>query len=270
MSSEPVATALGERLQGRRPRVLLTLGSGLGELADELADVTAVGFHEVGLPEPTVPGHAGRFLAGSLHGVPVLAQQGRLHLYEGLSAREVAAAVRAAAAVGVDTFVVTNAAGGLHSELVPGSLVALRDQLNLTGTNPLTGSGAPTFVDMSGAYDAGLRTMAHEAAADAGTTLAEGVYAGVPGPAYETPAEVAMLRTFGADVVGMSTVSEVIAARAERVRVLGLSLVTNVHGHEEDAAPSGVTEHADVVAVAERAGPRLAAVLRHLIPRLGG
>lgn len=266
---DPVAAALGEHLKGRRPRVLVTLGSGLGELADELSDVTAVGFRQVGLPEPTVPGHAGRFVAGSLHGVPVLAQQGRLHLYEGVSAHEVAAAVRAAAAVGVDTFVVTNAAGGLHSDLVPGSLVALTDQLNLTAVNPLAGRGTPTFVDMSGAYDAGVRSMAHEAAADAGTTLAEGVYAGVSGPAYETPAEVAMLRTLGADVVGMSTVTEVIAARAEGVRVVGLSLVTNVHD-QGDAAPSIATQHADVVAVAERTGPRLAAVLRQLIPRLGG
>lgn len=250
--------------------MLLTLGSGLGELADELTDVTAVDFGQVGLPEPTVPGHAGRFLAGKLRDVPVLVQQGRLHLYEGVSTHEVAAAVRAAAAVGVDTFVVTNAAGGLRSDVVPGSLMALTDQLNLTAVNPLTGSGSPTFVDMSGAYDAGLRAMAHEAAAEHGTGLAEGVYAGVPGPAYETPAEVAMLRTLGADVVGMSTVTEVIAARAERVRVLGLSLVTNVHDEGEEAAPSSVTEHADVVAVAERAGPRLAAVLHRLIPRLGG
>lgn len=249
--------------------MLLTLGSGLGELADELTDVTAVGFGEVGLPEPTVPGHAGRFLAGNFLGVPLLAQQGRLHLYEGVSAPRVAAAVRAAAAVGVDTLVVTNAAGGLHAGLAPGSVVALTDQLNLTGVNPLTGAGTPTFVDMSGAYDAGLRTMAHEAAAEVDMALAEGVYAGVPGPAYETPAEVAMLRTLGADVVGMSTVIEVIAARAERVRVLGLSLVTNVHAHEEEA-PSATTQHADVVAVAERAGPRLAALLHHLIPRLGG
>lgn len=270
MSTDHVATLLGERLEGRRPRVLLTLGSGLGELAGELTGATAIGFGEVGLPETTVPGHAGRFLAGELHGVPLLAQQGRLHLYEGVGAAGVAAAVRAAAAVGVHTFVATNAAGGLRPRFAPGTLVALTDQLNLTAANPLTGAGAPAFVDMSGAYDAGLRTMAHEAGAEAGTALDEGVYAGVAGPAYETPAEVAMLRTLGADLVGMSTVLEVIAARAEGLRVVGLSLVTNVHGHDVDAAPAIPTDHADVVSVARRAGPRMAAILRQLMPRLGG
>lgn len=267
MRTRQLAAALQQRLGGRRPRVLLTLGSGLGELAEQVSEAVAITFAEVGLPEPTVPGHAGRFLAGKLEGVPVLAQQGRLHLYEGVSPADVAAAVRAAADVGVDTFVATNAAGGLDPSLTPGTLVALTDQLNLTAVNPLTGGGTPSFVDMAGAYDAGARAMAHESAADVGETLAEGVYAGVPGPAYETPAEVAMLRTLGADVVGMSTVLEVIAARAAGVRVAALSLVTNVH-RDDAATGAPVTDHADVVAIAEAAGPRMAAVLRGLVPRL--
>jgi purine-nucleoside phosphorylase len=251
------------RLGERRPRVLLTLGSGLGALADDVADPTIVPFGDAGLPDAGVPGHEGRLVAGVLHGARVLVQQGRLHLYEGVGARDVTACVRAAAAVGVDTFVVTNAAGGLRPTLRPGDLLCLTDHLNLTGHNPLTGLDPPPFVDMVGAYDAGLREQAHEAAARAGERLVDGVYAGVLGPAFETPAEVRMLRALGADAVGMSTVLEVIAARAAGMRVLGLSLVTNVH--REAGAP---TAHDEVLRVGREAGPRMTAVLRALLPRL--
>lgn len=256
------AVVLRDRLAGLAPRILITLGSGLGPLAEEVTHATVVGFAELGLPAASVPGHAGRLVAGRLHGVAVLVQQGRLHLYEGHPAADVTAVVRAAAGAGVTTFLVTNAAGGLAPEQRTGDLLAITDHLNLTGRNPLIGT-APTFVDLAGAYDEGLRADAHAAAAAAGEQLRDGVYAGVVGPAYETPAEVRMLRLLGADVVGMSTVLEVIAARACGLGVLGLSVITNVHRD----APTP-TDHADVLGAAHTSGERLADVVRALLPRL--
>jgi purine-nucleoside phosphorylase len=259
MRIEP-GEALRERLGGFTPRVLITLGSGLGVLADDVEDGRALPFADLGLPESTVPGHVGQLVAGTLAGVPVLVQQGRIHLYEGHAAVDVAAVVRAAAHAGADTFVVTNAAGGLAADMTSGDLMLITDHLNLTGTTPLAG---PTFVDMVGAYDPVLGDAARAIAAAAGESLVEGVYAGLRGPAYETPAEIGMLRTLGADAVGMSTVTEVIAARALGMRVVGFSLITNVH------RPGGTpTDHAEVLDVARTAGPRLAAVVRDLLARL--
>lgn len=253
------AEALRSRLDGRAPRVLLTLGSGLGELAGEITDAVAVPFDDVGLPQSTVPGHEGRLVAGDLGGVPVLAQQGRVHLYEGVAPADVVGCVRAAARLGIEVFVVTNAAGGLSADFTPGDLMLIRDHLNLTGTTPLVG---PRFLDMAGAYEGALREVAAGVAADLGEHIVDGVYAGLRGPAYETPAEVAMLRTLGADAVGMSTVLEVIAARAAGLRVLGWSVVTNVH------RPGVATDHAEVLEVGAVAGPRLAGIVRALLPRL--
>ena len=257
-------TPLADRLEGRTPRVLLTLGSGLGELADEVRDPLILDFADIGLPSPTVPGHAGRFVVGELAGVPVIVQQGRLHLYEGVPVRDVAAAVRAAAEVGVETFLVTNAAGGLQERMSPGDILVLSDHINLTANSPLIGAGgAPQFVDMTDAYDPHLRKLAATAAQRLGAPADEGVYAGLIGPAYETPAEIQMLRAIGADAVGMSTVSEVIAARALGLRVAGFSLITNVH------RPGGTpTDHAEVLAAAGTGGPRLAALLRELLPHI--
>jgi purine-nucleoside phosphorylase len=255
-----MSVGLQAALGGFAPRVLVTLGSGLGALADEVADPIVVPYDQVGLPISTVPGHQGRFVAGTLAGVPVLVQQGRVHLYEGASAEEVGAFVRAAAAVGVTGFVVTNAAGGIRLSFSPGDLMVITDQLNLTATAPLVG---PHFVDMTGAYDPALVRAAHAAAEAAGERLVEGVYAGLRGPAYETPAEVTMLRTLGADATGMSTVNEVIQARALGLRVAGFSLITNVH------RPGGTpTHHGEVMDVGAAAGPRLAAVVRALLPEL--
>lgn len=258
-----VAEAIRERLDGFRPRVLVTLGSGLGALADEVHEPLIVPFAEVGLPGSTVPGHSGRLLAGTFggaDGVPVLVQQGRVHLYEGVPESDVVACVRAAAALGVEAFVVTNAAGGLAAEMSPGDLMLIADHLNLTGTTPLVG---PTFVDMAAAYDPGLRGLARDAAEAAGHALRDGVYAGLRGPAYETPAEVVMLRTLGADAVGMSTVLEVVAARAAGLAVLGFSLITNVH------RPGGTpTDHEEVLEAGREAGGRLAAVVRGVLARL--
>lgn len=255
-------TALRDHVEGLRPRILLTLGSGLGALAGEVADPTVIGFPELGLPTASVPGHAGRLVAGRLHGVPALVQEGRLHLYEGHPPADVTAVVRAAAETGVTTFVVTNAAGGLAPDLAAGDLLAVSDHLNLTGCSPLVGPD-PTFVDLAEAYDPALRASAHGAAAEVGEQLREGVYAGVVGPAYETPAEVRMLRLLGADAVGMSTVLEVIAARACGLRVLGLSVITNVHRDGGTA-----TDHGEVLDAANSSGARLASLLRVLLPRL--
>ncbi|MGH8909583.1 MAG: purine-nucleoside phosphorylase [Egibacteraceae bacterium] len=256
-----LVTDLAGLLGGVRPEVLLVLGSGLGALAGEVADPLVIGFEEVGLPPAAVAGHAGRLVTGRLGGVEVLVQQGRLHLYEGYDAGQVAACVRLAARAGVGTLLVTNAAGGLRADLRVGDLLLISDQLNLTGTSPLI--GAPTFVGMAGAYDPQLRAWAHEAATAMGERLVEGVYAGVVGPAYETPAEARMLRALGADAVGMSTVLEVIAARALGMRVLGCSLITNVHQpHVADA------DHRAVLEVARTASSRLAAVVRAVLPRL--
>lgn len=218
-------------------------------------------FEEAGLPAATAPGHEGRLVAGTLAGVEVVVQQGRLHLYEGYTARQVTACVRLAAEAGITALVVTNAAGGLRPDLLAGDLLLLTDHLNLTGANPLLGQ--LRFVDMSNAYDAEFRVLAHEAMAAVGERVIEGVYAGLAGPSYETPAEVRMLRTLGADAVGMSTVLEVLEARALGLRVLGYSLITNVHQPH-----STEVRHADVLAVAAAAGPKLAAVVREVLPQL--
>jgi purine-nucleoside phosphorylase len=261
-ASAGIVEALRERLGGFTPRVLLTLGSGLGGLADVMREPLVIPFDEVGLPQSTVPGHTGRLLAGELSGVPVLVQQGRIHLYEGVPVAQVVAVVEAAAAVGAEVFCVTNAAGGLAPQMEPGDLMLISDHLNLSGTTPLVG---PRFLDMAGAYDPDFRAAARAVAESAGERLLEGVYAGLSGPAYETPAEVRMLRTLGADAVGMSTVLEVIAARAAGLRVVGFSLITNVH------RPGGTpTAHEEVLEAGETAGPRLASLVAALLPRVAG
>lgn len=249
------------------PRTLLTLGSGLGAVADAVRDATDVEVGSLpGMATSTVPGHRAILRHGWIGDHEVLVQQGRIHLYEGHGAREVVRTVEVAAELGATTFVVTNAAGGLDRDLLtPGDLLVIDDHLNLTGTTPLAGvlrDGAPVFLDMAGAYDPVLRATADEVAEELGQQLKHGVYAGLVGPTYETPAEVRMLRTLGATVVGMSTVNEVIAARAAGMRVLGLSSVTNVHG--EGVA----TSHEEVLEVGADAATRLGELLLALLPRL--
>lgn len=267
---DAAAQAIADRID-EVPEVLLTLGSGLSVVAEAIEaprDIPVASIPE--LPTPGVSGHRGLLRAGRLGGVPVLAQLGRVHLYEGYGPSQVTRVVDVAARLGCATYVVTNAAGGLALEYEPGDLVVITDQLNLTGASPATGTrpstGAtpspPAFVDMTDAYDPGLRELALDVARVAGVTLRTGVYAGVAGPAYETPAEAAMLRMLGGDLVGMSTVLEVIAARRRDVRVLGLSVVTNVHGRGEPAA------HEEILVRADRAGRRLAPVLLALVGRL--
>lgn len=251
-----------------RARVAVVLGSGFGGLADVVEQPETIAYDELeGFPRPDsqVLGHAGRLVLGELAGVPVVVFQGRVHMYQGLSAVDAAWTARLAHALGCTTIVLTNAAGGISTELAPGDLVIIKDHMNLTGRNPLDGwpgpEGGVPFVPMGEAYDPSLQLMAKQVASEHGIGVRSGVYAGLLGPSFETPAEVQMLRTLGADIVGMSTVVETIAARALGLRVLGLSLVTNV------AAGPGLA-HGEVLAVGQRARSSLTALLSSLLPRL--
>jgi purine-nucleoside phosphorylase len=251
-----------------RPRIAIVLGSGLGHIVDELTDAESIDFRRLpGCPPTGVPGHAGRFVFGRMGEVPVLVQAGRYHLYEGHPPDVVAGPVRVAAELGVETLVLTNAAGGIRGTLHPGDIVLLEDHINLMSRNPLVGlvrEGETRFPDMSAPYDAELRLRAVEAAAEVGVALQSGVYAGVLGPSYETAAEVRMLAKLGADVVGMSTIPEVIVARARGVRCLAFTVVTN----NAAGLGGGALSHEEVVAVGRMAGERLGRVLRALVPRL--
>ncbi|MBK8693323.1 MAG: purine-nucleoside phosphorylase [Deltaproteobacteria bacterium] len=253
----------------RVPSVALVLGSGLGAFADTLVDATVIPFSEVPhLAKVTVPGHAGKLVIGRLREGPspvVAALAGRIHLYEGHSPDDVVFNVRALLTLGARTLVVTNAAGGISPTLRPGDLALLTDHLNLTGRTPLAGpnedSLGPRFPDMTDAYDPGLRRLAHSAAESVGQTLREGIYAGLLGPSYETPAEIRMLRSMGADLVGMSTVAEVIAARHMGAKVLGMSCVTNLAAGVSPHALS----HAEVEETARLARDRFIALLEAIL-----
>jgi purine-nucleoside phosphorylase len=226
------ADAICSRLGGQKPVAGIILGSGLGGLANEIDAVARIPFAEIpGFPTATVVGHAGALIAGTLSGQFVLALAGRFHMYEGHSAALAAFPTRVLHALGAPTLIVTNAAGGVNRLYVPGDLMLIRDHINLMFRNPLTGpveAGDLRFPDMTAPYDAALATLAREVAAEQGVELREGVYAGLLGPTYETAAEVRMLGVLGADAVGMSTVPEVIAARAIGLRVLGFSCITNL------------------------------------------
>lgn len=221
------------RHDARVPTVALVLGSGLGGYADTLDDKQVIPYGEIpGFPRSTVSGHSGELVIGTVGGMVVAAMKGRVHLYEGHDAGRVVFPLRVLRARGASHLVITNAAGGINASYRPGDLVVLSDHLNLTGRNPLIGPNddalGPRFPDMSTAYTPALRALALEVGAEQGLTLREGVYAGLLGPTYETPAEIRMLRTLGADTVGMSTVCEVIAARHMGMRIFGISCVTNL------------------------------------------
>jgi len=224
-------SALRDRLPGFRPRVGIVLGSGLAGFADAVERTAVISYRDIpSMPEPTVPGHHGEFVVGTLEQVPVILQRGRLHLYEGHSPALVALPVRLMAGLGIEVLIVTNAAGGIDRSAQPPSLMLITDQINLTGRSPLSGpvlDGEERFPDMSAAYDPVLRGLARRAGGAAGLILREGVYAGLVGPSFETPAEIRMLAGMGAHAVGMSTVLEVITARARGIRVLGISTITN-------------------------------------------
>jgi purine-nucleoside phosphorylase len=246
--------------------VALVLGSGLGDYANSLEGASAIPYAEIPhMPLSGVLGHAGNLVAGSRGGKRVVAMQGRAHLYEGNSPSEVVFGVRLMALLGAETLIVTNAAGGIAPDFEAGDLMAIRDQLNLTGTSALIGPNddrrGPRFLDMSAAFDPELIETASGVASGLGFELRRGVYAGLLGPAYETPAEVRMLRTLGADAVGMSTVLEVLAARHMGLRVLGISCIANLAAGISKAPLS----HEEVTETAARVRPRFEALLSSML-----
>jgi purine-nucleoside phosphorylase len=266
---EEARAFLQSRLRSR-PRVGVILGSGLGAIASDLECDLRLAYGAIPhWPAPHVEGHAGEFLSGQIGQTPVAFLSGRVHLYEGYRADEVAFGVRLLGALGVRALVLTNAAGGLRQDWKPPCLALLRDHINLQGTNPLVGPNderfGPRFPDLSAAYSAEFRQTARRVAAQIGVPLEEGVYAGVLGPNYETPAEVRFLRSIGADMVGMSTVTEAIAARHMGIDVLGISVITNVAAGLGDQP----IEHEEVLAAGREIVPRLKALLWEVIPELG-
>ena len=252
-----------------RPKIALVLGSGLGGFADELTDATRIPYQKIpDFPRSTAIGHAGLLVIGKAEGIAVAAMQGRVHLYEGYSAREVGFAMRVFGRMGMRSAILTNAAGGINSEFKQGALVVIRDHINLQGANPLTGLNDERFglrfPDMTQAYWRSYREIALAEAKRLGIEAHEGVYAALPGPSYETPAEIRYLKTIGADLVGMSTVPEVIVARHMGIRVLGISCVTNMAAGILDRP----LDHSEVLETGERVKGQFIALLRAVIPRI--
>ena len=244
-----------------KTRVGLVLGSGLGEAMAGFPVLGERSYREMpGMPEPSVPGHAGCFRLVEVGGVPVVAAVGRTHIYEGQGMAAVTAGVSALHTQGVEIVLLTNAAGGIRRDLAPGSLMRIRDHINLQGVSPL--EGGATFIDMTEAYDADLAQAMDKAAASAGVPLESGVYAAVRGPQFETPAEVRMLAALGADAVGMSTVPEVIFARSLGLRVAGLSMISN----QAAGLGGGVLNHEEVIETGARAALDVVKLLREWIP----
>jgi purine-nucleoside phosphorylase len=256
-----------------RPKIGLVLGSGLGAFADSLADAARVPYAEIpSFPQSTAIGHAGRMVVGNVVGnagsVAVAAMQGRVHLYEGYTAQEITFPIRVFARMGIRAVILTNAAGGMNLSYSQGALVLIRDHINLQGTNPLVGHNddrfGPRFPDMTRAYDPQYRAIAKEEAGKLNVILQEGIYAALSGPSYETPAEIDYLRRVGADLVGMSTVAEVIAARHMGLKVLAISCVTNMAAGILDQPLS----HAEVMETGERVKSTFEALLRAILPRV--
>lgn len=256
------------RLGSVAPRVAIVLGSGLGHLADTVAKPVRIPYGDIpGFPEPGVAGHKGELVVGTLEGVPVLVQSGRFHLYEGHPIETTALPVRVFARLGIKTLIVTNAAGGIRSTFRPGTLMLISDHVNLMFRNPLIGpvlDGEERFPDMSEPYDRTLRKLARDVARDARIPLDEGVYVGLLGPSYETPAEIRMLQRFGVDAVGMSTVPEVIVARARGLQCLGFSTITNLAA---GISPT-VLSHQEVLEVGRQVGAALGSIVAGVVARL--
>ena len=252
-----------------RPRIALVLGSGLGAFADEFAEARKIPYATIPhFPRSTAIGHAGQLVIGKVGDVAIAGMQGRVHLYEGYSVKEVAFPVRVFACMGVQAVILTNAAGGIKKEFSQGRLVVLKDHINLQGVNPLSGPNdeafGPRFPDMTAAYDKAFREIALAVGRTLGMELGEGTYAALAGPSYETPAEIRYLRSIGSDLVGMSTAPEVIAARHSGLRVLGISCVTN--------AAAGILDqpldHKEVLETAERVKSQFISLLRAVIGRM--
>jgi purine-nucleoside phosphorylase len=252
-----------------RPKIGLVLGSGLGAFADSLAGAIRIPYVDIPtFPRSTAIGHAGQMVIGHAGDVPVAAMQGRAHLYEGHSAQEVTFPIRVFGRMGIRAVILTNAAGGINLGYSQGALVLIRDHINLQGSNPLVGANddrfGVRFPDMSRAYDREYRKLASEEAAKLGIPLHEGIYAALLGPSYETPAEIEYLRRIGADLVGMSTVAEVIAARHMEMKVLAISCVTNMAAGILDQPLS----HAEVMETGERVKAIFESLLRAVLPRV--
>jgi purine-nucleoside phosphorylase len=251
------------------PTLGLILGSGLGPYADTFEQRTAIPFEELPhFPRSTVLGHSGNLVLGRAEGVPVAAMQGRVHFYEGYSMKDVVYPVRVLGALGIRQLIVTNAAGGVNVSFRPGDLMLITDHINLMGANPLIGPNiqelGDRFPDMSDPYNLALRESALRAAEKSNVRLREGVYLGLSGPSYETPAEIRMLRTLGADAVGMSTVPEVIAANHMGIRVLGISCITNMAA----GILSQKLTHQEVMDTTERVKDQFVSLLRNIVPSL--
>lgn len=253
------------------PKVGLILGSGLGDLANEIEDAVKIKYTDIPyFPLSTVPGHAGQLVIGKLYGVNVMAMQGRFHYYEGYSMKEVTFPVRVMKGLGVETLVVTNACGGMNPGFEAGDLMVIEDHLNMTGANPLIGPNdetlGPRFPDMSRAYDPALITLVEKTADRLDIQVRKGVYAGITGPSFMTPAELKMLRTLGADALGMSTVPEVIVANHTGIKVLGISCITDM-AIPEELEP---LTHEQVVATADRTKPKFVKLVKEIVSGLKG
>jgi purine-nucleoside phosphorylase len=265
---EAAASAIRGRLAGRRPRTAIVLGSGLGFITEHIQNPVRIPYRDIpGFPATTVIGHGAELVAGTLAGKDVLAQSGRFHLYEGHDAAVTALPIRAFASLGIDTVLLTNAAGGIRRTFSSGTVMLIADHINLTFRNPLTGPvlpGEERFPDMSDPYDGSLRALAREVGRQRRVALDEGVYVQLLGPSYETPTEIRMLDRLGADAVGMSTVVEVIAARARGLRCLGFSVITNLAA---GISPTKLN-HAEVMETANRVRNELASLVEGVIERL--
>ena len=251
------------------PSVAVVLGSGLGAFAGELSDATAIGYDEIpGFAHATVEGHAGRLVIGKAGNVAVAAMQGRFHFYEGYSLEEVTFPIRVLKLLGVNTLMLTNAAGSLNTELTPGSLMVISDHINLMGVNPLIGPNddrfGPRFPDLTSVYARRLQDIVINEANAIGLDMRRGIYAALSGPSYETPAEIHMVRTLGADAVGMSTVPEAIVARHMNLEVIGISCITNLAA----GVSNRPVDHSQVIATGERVRAEFTELLRRVVARL--
>lgn len=266
--AENAARTIRARITAQ-PRIAIVLGSGLGDFADEFENAVTIPYQEIpGFVSSTAQGHAGSLVMGQVEHIPVLAMQGRVHFYEGYSLEEVTFPIRTFKLLGINTLVLTNAAGGVNVELSQGTLMVISDHLNLMGVNPLRGVNderfGPRFPDMSEVYARELQEMVVEEARGLGVTVRRGIYAGLAGPSYETPAEIHMLRSFGVDAVGMSTVPEAIVARQMGMNVIGISCITNM--------AAGISEqpinHEEVIETGQRVRRTFTQLLRRVIAKL--
>ncbi len=270
----PALTAIREKIGAFQPTIGLVLGSGLGTLANELENAIVVADADIpGYPASTVQGHSGNLVFGQLEGQDVVVQQGRAHLYEGYTPQQVTFPIRLMTQLGVNTLILTNAAGGINADFDAGDIMLVNDHIyfaGLAGMNPLIGPNddaiGPRFLGMAQTYDRGLRQTALDIAFEAGETLRRGVYACITGPHFETPAEIRMFRTLGADAIGMSTVHEVVVARHAGLRVMAFSSITNVAIDEIDTTRE--TSHIEVMEMGAVIVPKLAKIVRGVVRKI--